>query len=219
VSSVALEAGPGGSLADRAYDALEIKLVTLELQPGAWLREQALVEQIGLGRTPVREAVLRLAGSGILSVLPRKGLLVAPVIRSELQAVIETRRVLERLMVVKAAERATESQRDGLRSVAQRIEASADDLPVFYHLDHELDERLEQCSQNPFLVTALSPLHIHCRRFWYLVRDRLDLALAASLHAALATAVAENDGAGAIRSLNGIIAMLEQQLGGLADIG
>lgn len=207
-----------GSLADQACRALEESLVTLRLAPGALVQEKELAENIGIGRTPVREAVQKLAAIGLLRVLPRKGLMVAPVLRSELAQIIEARRVLERLLVVKAGERADSDQRQALEMLVTHIEQSSEDLATFMRLDRRLDELLEASCGNHYLVQALSPLHAHCRRLWYLHRDQLDLRQSAELHAGLARSVADGDGSGAIRSLNGIIAVLEELVGGLDAI-
>ena len=112
--------GQPGSLAEQAYRLLEAKLVTLELAPGALVAEKDLVDRVGIGRTPVREAIQRLSAEGLLQVLPRKGLVVTPLLRSDLLQIIEVRRVLERLMVVKAAERAGELDAGGLRRTGLR---------------------------------------------------------------------------------------------------
>ncbi|HET6593009.1 MAG: FCD domain-containing protein [Xanthomonadales bacterium] len=208
-------AGPGGGMGQQAYRRLEHLLVTLALAPGALVQESVLCERLQIGRTPVREAVQRMAGHGLLRVLPRKGLLVAPVLRSELNQVLETRRVLERLLVVKASERASIDQRGALELLAASLERARHDLQAFLRLDYRLDELLAAAGGNTFLVRALEPLHIHCRRCWFLRQSSLDAAQAAGLHAALARAVAAQDGSGAIRALNGIIGAMEELVGGL----
>ncbi|HSM68528.1 MAG TPA: FCD domain-containing protein, partial [Xanthomonadales bacterium] len=88
-------------------------------------------------------------------------------------------------------------------------------LERFMHLDRLLDKLLSEACENPYMVSALAPLHAHCRRLWFLQRERLDLSQAAQLHSALAQAVSGADGSGAIRALNGIIAVLEAQVGAL----
>jgi DNA-binding GntR family transcriptional regulator len=193
-------------------------VVTLELAPGALVLERELVAAVDIGRTPVREAIQKMAGHGILEVLPRRGLLVSPVRRSELREVVEARRVLERLQVVKAAERADQDQRDALATLAAHLESAGEDVELFFRLDARLDELLEAACGNRYLVRALAPLHIHCRRLWYLSRPALDLERARWLHAGLARAVAEADGSGAVRALNGIIATLDSLVSGLDSI-
>lgn len=197
------------SMAEQAYHFLEEELVTLKLAPGELVIEKDLVERTGIGRTPVREAIQKLSVEGMLQVLPRKGLMVTPLRRSELLQIIEARRVLERLMVVKAAERATPDQRQALNILAGHLDASSGDLEFFFRLDRRLDELLEAACNNPYLVKALAAMHSQCRRLWYLHRRRLNLALSARLHGGLARAVADGDGAGAIRALDEIITILE----------
>jgi DNA-binding GntR family transcriptional regulator len=203
----------GDSLAGQAYRVLEEHLVTLKLAPGEMVGERDLVDIAGIGRTPVREAIQKLSSQGLLQVLPRKGLMVTPLRRSDLAKIIEARRVMERLMVVKAAERATTDQRQALQMLAGHLEAADKDLEHFFRLDRHLDEMLEDACCNRFLVDALAAMHSQCRRLWYLHRNQLDLPRSSMLHAGLARAVAEGDGAGAIRALDEIIAILK----GLAD--
>jgi len=204
-----------GSLAEQAYSLLEKQLVTLKLAPGQLIGEKDLMEEAGIGRTPVREAIQRLAVEGLLQILPRKGLMVTPLRRSDLTQIIETRRVLERLMVVKAAERATPDQRQALRILASHLESAGNDLGLFFRLDRRLDELLAAACNNRFLVKALTAMHSQCRRLWYLYRQRLDLPRSAQLHGGLARAVADGDGAGAIRALDEIIAILEGLVNGM----
>ena len=203
------------SLAEQAYRLLEEQLVTLKLAPGELVAEKDLMDKAGIGRTPVREAIQRLSVEGLLQVLPRKGLMVTPVRRSDLSQIIEARRVLERLMVVKAAERATPDQRVALKNLASHIEAADNDLEVFFRLDQHLNELLEAACCNRFLVNALTAMHSQCRRLWYLHRGRLNLPRSAQLHGGLARAVAGGDGAGAIRALDEIIAILAALVDGL----
>jgi DNA-binding GntR family transcriptional regulator len=204
-----------GSLAEQAYRHLEEQLVTLKLAPGELIGEKDLVESAGIGRTPVREAIQRLSAEGLLQILPRRGLMVTPLRRSDLTQIIETRRVLERLMVVKAAERATPDQRQALRILAAHLDGAGNDLDVFFRLDQRLDELLELACNNRYLVKALTAMHSQCRRLWYLHRSSLNLPRSAQLHGGLARAVADEDGAGAIRALDEIIAILENLVNGL----
>lgn len=203
------------SLAEQAYRHLEEQLVTLVLAPGELVGEKDLVESAGIGRTPVREAIQRLSAEGLLQVLPRRGLMVTPLRRSDLIQIIEARRVLERLMVVKAAERATPDQRQALLMLAAHLDTAGDDLDVFFRLDQHLDELLEAACNNRYLVQALTAMHSQCRRLWYLHRNDLNLPRSAQLHGGLARAVANQNGAGAIRALDEIITILETLVNGL----
>ncbi len=196
--------------AEQAFDVLENRLVTLDLPPGEPVLEKELAEMIGFGRTPVREAVQRLSAQGLLRVFPRKGLVVTPVERTELAQILEVRRVLERLLVVKAAERASHDQRRALHALAIHLDGLSDDLQLYMRLDRRLDELLAQACGNHYLRSALAPMHTHCRRLWYMNLPRVDLSSAATFHAALARSVVDGDGGGAIRALNGIMTILER---------
>jgi len=215
MNAVAQQFTDQGSLAEQAYCRLEELLVTLQLAPGELIGEKDLIDKAGIGRTPVREAIQRLSAEGLLQVLPRKGLMVTPLRRSDLMQIIETRRVLERLMVVKAAERATPDQRQALQVLASHLDAADQDLEVFFRLDHRLDELLEAACNNRYLIKALTSMHSQCRRLWYLHRHKLNLPRSAQLHGGLARAVADGDGAGAIRALDEIIVILENLVNGL----
>ena len=215
MNAVRMSSPDNASLAEQAYRLLEEQLVTLRLAPGELLAEKDLMDTAGIGRTPVREAIQRLSAEGLLQVLPRKGLMVTPLRRSDLGQIIEARRVLERLLVVKASERATPDQRQALRGLASRIEAADSDLEAFFRLDQRLNELLESACSNPFLVKALTAMHSQCRRLWYLHRRHLPLPRSAQLHGGLARAVAARDSAGAIRAVDEIIAILETLVNGM----
>jgi DNA-binding GntR family transcriptional regulator len=215
MSAVLNQVTGNGSMAEQAYRLLEEQLVTLKFPPGELGADKDLMEKAGLGRTPVREAIQKLSAEGLLQVLPRKGLMVTPLRRSDLVQIVEARRVLERLMVVKAAERATPDQRQALLMLAAHMESSVDDLEGFFRLDRRLDELLAAACKNRYIVNALAAMHSQCRRLWYLYRHRLNLPLSAQLHSGLARAVAEGDGAGAIRALDAIIVILEKLVNGI----
>jgi DNA-binding GntR family transcriptional regulator len=197
------------SLAEQAYRMLEEQIVTLRLHPGELLIEKDLVETTGIGRTPVREAVQRLANEGLIQVLPRKGLMVTSLRRTDLAKALEARKVLERMLVIKAAERATADQRQALRVLAAHIDAAGADLEGFLRLDFRLGELLGAASHNPYLIQGLAAMHSQCRRLWYLHRSQADLLRATRLHGTLARTVAEGSGAGAVRALDEIIAILD----------
>jgi len=98
-----------GTLTDRAYRELEEMIVTLQLSPGTVLSEQALAVRLKIGRTPIREALQRLARDGLVVIMPRRGIMVSEInLRLQLR-LLEVRRELERLMASLAAERASHS--------------------------------------------------------------------------------------------------------------
>jgi len=206
------------SLAQQAYELLEEKLVTLQLPPGALVSEGELIEMTGIGRTPVREAIQRLANQELLQVIPRKGLLVTPVSRTGMLHILETRKPLERLVVHRAALNARDEQRSSLSAIARDMALVHERLDDFLRLDHELDKLVDECANNPFATAALAPFRSHSRRFWYFHRQQVKLVDAITAHATLARLIARRDASGAEKASDATIAVLERLAGGIDRI-
>ncbi len=183
------------SLAEQAYQRIEELIVTLKLAPGTHFSEAELSQQLGIGRTPIREALQRLAADRLITTIPRRGMMVTEINIADHLALLETRRVLDRLIASRAAKRAGRKQRQQLRSLAETITQAAQksDLARFMRLDRQCDQILEAASRNPFAVRACAPLHAHCRRFWYRYQENGDLNESARLHAQVMNAVASGD--------------------------
>jgi DNA-binding GntR family transcriptional regulator len=181
-------------LTGQAYRLLEEQIVTLRIAPGEVLSEYALAEQLGLGRTPIREALQRLAGEGLVVILPRKGILVTETDARKQLLVLEVRRELERLMCRAAAVRATLEQRTRLREIAAGMDhasRSNDDM-AFMRLDRDLNQLIVEAAHNEYAARAMRSLQGLFRRFWYLhYKEAADLPLCARLHAAQARAIAD----------------------------
>ena len=203
------------SLAEQAYQSLEKKLVTLELPPGTQVSEGQLIDLTGFGRTPVREAIQRLAQQELFTVLPRKGLVVTPVSRASMVHVLEARKPLERVVVQRAALNASDSQRSDIAAIARRLTISHDSFEDFLKLDTELDHLLDICAGNPFVSTAVSPLRSHCRRFWYYHRYQMQLSDAISANSKMARLVARREYNGAQKASDGVIAVMERLVAGI----
>jgi DNA-binding GntR family transcriptional regulator len=181
------------SLSERAYRQLEELIVTLRLQPGEVLSEAALAKKLKIGRTPIREALQRLAREGLVLILPRRGILVSDInVKTQLR-LIEVRREIERLMARTGARRASEDERARYREIAQGMDRAAadnDDL-LFMRLDRQLNLLVAHTAQNEFASKSMGLMHGLSRRFWYLhYKEVADLPLAARLHADLARAIA-----------------------------
>jgi len=182
------------TLTDQAYNRLEEKIVTLKLAPGALLSEQALSVELGIGRTPIREALQRLAREGLVLVLPRKAILVTETDPAKQLLVLEVRRELERLLARASAERASVAERARFQAVADGMEAAAearDDI-AFMRLDRELNALLAEAAHNEYAARTMRFLNGHSRRFWYLhYKQAADLPKIARLHADEARAIAK----------------------------
>ena len=114
-------AAPKRRAADIAYDAIETLISTLEMRPGSPVSEAEIVERTGLGRTPVREALLRMVSIGLIVQQPRRGLLVSTIDLADHLDVIQTRRVLECLIAACSARRATAPQRADILRCAEHM--------------------------------------------------------------------------------------------------
>lgn len=181
------------TLTEQAYYRLEEMIVTLKLAPGASLSEQALSAELGIGRTPIREALQRLAREGLVRVLPRKAILVTDTDPRKQLLVLEVRREMERLLARTSAERASPGQRARFQAIADGMEAAAEtnDGIAFMRLDRELNALLVEASHNEYAARSMRFLNGHSRRFWYLhYKQAADLPKVARLHADEARAVA-----------------------------
>ncbi len=199
---------PCASLTDEAYAALEERIVTLEMAPGSDVSEQALCHEIGLGRTPVREALQRLAREGLVAILPRKGIRVTETDASQQMLVLEVRRELERLLSRTAAVRAAQEQRDALREIANGMERAAEtsDDRAFMRLDRAMNLLVMSAAHNEYAAGAMRLINGQSRRFWFQhYRQAADLPLCARLHAAQARAIAGGDVAAAGAELDRLI--------------
>lgn len=188
------------TLTEQAYRLLEEQIVTLRLRPGEFVSEHEVAENLGFGRTPIREALQRLAIEGLVTVLPRKGILVSRTDARNQLKVLEVRSELERLLTRLGAERANEEQRHRFLEVADGMEraAAANDDLAFIRLDREHNLLVAEAAHNDYASRAMRLLHGHSRRFWYLhYQERVDLPLCAFLHATQARAIAQGDSANA----------------------
>ena len=111
---------PTESLAEVAYRAIEEMIVTRRLRPGSMISENQLSEQLGCGRTPIREALQRLKFEGFVEIHPRRGVLVAPIDVVKQLELLEVRRPLECLVVRLAAVRALDRERAEMRRWPRR---------------------------------------------------------------------------------------------------
>lgn len=206
-------AGDTLTLTDKAYQELEERIVTLQLQPGEILSEGQLVEALEIGRTPVREALQRLAREGLVVVMPRRGIAVSEIdIKKQLE-LLKVRRELERLMVRLAAERSRPAEREQFANVAQGMRAAArqaDDV-AFMRLDRELNLLVSTACRNEYAQRAMALTHGLSRRFWYVhYKQVLDLPRCAQLHADLADAIAAGRRGEAAKASDRLIDYIEE---------
>lgn len=213
LESIAKNSVPAPKLraADMAYDAIESMIVTLQLKPGAPVVESDLVEMTGLGRTPLREALMRMTANGLIQQLPRRGLIISDIEAAEHMTLVETRRVIERLIAASAARRASPEQRKVIVACADQmlVAAKRGDLGEYMAADQALDHVMHEACRNPSAVAAVVPLIIKCRRFWYAFRHEGDIEEGARCHMLLAKAIAKGNEEQAIKAAGGLMDYLE----------
>jgi DNA-binding GntR family transcriptional regulator len=212
---------PAPSLTDRAYADLEELIVTLELAPGEAVSEAALSAQLGIGRTPIREALQRLARERLVLILPRRGILVSEInVKSQLR-LLEVRREMERLIARSAAKRATDEERARFVEIAKEFErsAKANDDKAFMRADRAFNELCGAAAHNEFAIGAMSLMHSLSRRFWYIhYKKAADMPLTAKLHADIARAIAQGAGERAAKASDKLLDTIEKFTRDTTDI-
>lgn len=157
------------SAADRAYRDLRALIVSGELRPGEVITEEDLVARLGIGRSPVREAVQRLARQHVMTVFPRRGLAIASLGLEEIQSVFDAREAVEGKIAELAALRRTESEGRQLRALAKslrRAEGSGDS-EHFLDVDQELHHLLATAAKSAFLAESADVLLMLSDWVWH----------------------------------------------------
>jgi DNA-binding GntR family transcriptional regulator len=153
--------GASGSLADRAYLRLREEIIRVALSPGTVLREDELTQRLGVGRTPIREAVQRLHRDGFVTVIPRRGTLVSEINITDLAAIYEVRLHLESWEAGLAAQRMTDQEREEARSLIGELDDLQPDdghEPLLV-LDRRIHRFVYACGKNDYLVETLDRYH------------------------------------------------------------
>ena len=167
--------GGNGLIAERAYAELRSRIVTLRLPPGTLLREDELMRELGIGRTPLREAVKRLALENLVAVQPRSGTFVTGVDAADIIHISEVRAELEAQAAELAAQRMEPELRSRAEAMLERLReleraADADEL---MGLDESIHRLIWDGSHNPYLIETLERYFQLSLRVWYVVLDRV----------------------------------------------
>lgn len=205
--------GQAESLAEKAYVAIRRLIVALELGPGSVINERELVEQLGIGRTPVREALRRLAHEGLVEVYPRRGMFVTDVDVRKLAFVSEVRVALEPEAARLAAERATDPERAELQELLDELDAAGADDHALMALDERIHRAVYRCARNDLLATTLEQYYVLALRIWTIALDRQhELNDAVQGHRALLEAIHDGDGVRAAATMRAHVEDFEQAM-------
>jgi DNA-binding GntR family transcriptional regulator len=182
-------------LSEKAYQLIKEKIITLDLPPSSLINEQSLMDELGLGRTPIREALQRLAMEDLVTIVPRRGAFVSDISITDLQKIFETRIMLEGFCARLAARRATQEQLAQMERTVEELERGGDlDVEMLMDIDSRFHRLLYQAADNDLLADVLERFYDLSLRIWYLVLDRLgDVHDSIAQHRAVVEALRAED--------------------------
>ncbi len=160
--------------AEKAYQIIKEKIITLELPPGSAIHETALAEELQLGRTPIREALKLLQAEQLVTTVPRRGMFVSSISITDLQQIAEVRVQLEGLAARLAAQRASSEELAALENTCHEV-AQAVALPAqeAIHIDRKLHHLIASASHNEYLKTEVDRFYSLSLRLWYVALTRV----------------------------------------------
>jgi DNA-binding GntR family transcriptional regulator len=203
-------------LSEKAYHLIKEKIISLELEPLAVIDEQALMDDLGLGRTPIRESLHRLAAEGLVIIAPRRGMFVAEISITDLQKIFEVRMLLEGFCARLAAARVTEgqiAQMEALLDELSQVPEGDESGPALMSIDEHLHRLMYEAADNEFLADSLDRLHALSMRLWYLVLDRMrDVRESIEEHREIVAMLKAGDGEQAEALVQHHIAQFQQEI-------
>jgi len=204
-------------LSEQAYLRIRDQIVTLSLPPGSVIEEGRLRQELGLGRTPIREALKRLAQEDLVAVIPNRGTFVAGIAITDLAAITEIRVELEGFAFRLAAERATADECSAFRELISELEAIQSDgralgSEALMRVDQRLHQAVYRATHNRFLEDALERYFRLSLRLWHLVLDRVHMEEAVQEHREILEAIVAGDGSLASAAIRRHIIAFEQAI-------
>lgn len=212
-ADAALGEASSESQARQAYRLIEEMIVTLELPPGSKISEVSLSKRLNIGRTPIREALQRLALEGTVRVVPRSGVFVSEIDLADQLGMLEVRRGLENVLAGRAARLASNSLRVEFTTVAKAFDHAEKtrDGADFSAADREFNALVVKAANSKYATHAIGPIEAQTRRFWYLYfKEFGDVQQVSQLHAAIARAIAKGDEPGARKASDALMDYVEQ---------
>lgn len=200
-------------LADRAYRQLEEMIVTLKLAPGSIWSEATICEKIGIGRTPVREALQRLALEQLVEIVPRFGVIVTEILVPEQIMVVEMRRALDPVVATRAARRSSPREKARIAEFRQRLilVAGTGDAEEFLRLHYSMRRFVSNCTRNKFLAASMASIDALSRRFFFVHQTEPEhLERAVALHSDVLQAIVIEDEPAVLASANRLVDHVEE---------
>ncbi len=183
------------SLSQQAYDIIKQKIVSLEMLPGSVIDEGNLQEELGFGRTPIREALKRLSLEKLVVILPRRGMLVSEIGIRDLQQLFELRLPLEILATRLAADRGSEEQWRRMEDALAQLRDGTIENQSLIEIDRTCHEIIYESAANEFLRDTLVTHYALSLRLWYYFLYRIgDMRDALLDHKLILEALQAQDG-------------------------
>ena len=203
---------PSPSLTDHAYALLRNMIVTLELAPGSLVKQDELQTQLGLGRTPIHQALQRLERDEFVNVVPRRGVFVTSVDVMELPVLYESRATLEPYMARMAALRGTDEHWREMRSTLDRhsVDMATEELVA---IDRRCHEIIWEAAGNRFLSRTMDMLYAQSDRLWHMhLIGVTDMGQSLEEHRSMLEVFERGDGEGAAALMDEHIRTLHEQI-------
>jgi len=153
-----------------AYEKIYQKIITLEYKPGQNLEEKQVMSHLSLGRTPVREALLRLMGEKIVESQPGKGFMVPPITLQNTKATFEMMKILETGAANLAVRQDATPFLPEIEKASKDVKAAIETMDVLrlVKANHEFHLHFAQCSHNEYLVRSINEIRSEAKRLSYL---------------------------------------------------
>lgn len=217
-----LESKPRPRKTDVAYERLREMIVTLQIEPGTPIDEAGLMDHLGIGRTPLREAVQRLSHEGFIVHVPRRGSWASPLSILDLGHMVESRRLVEPAAARMAAERINSGQVENIHREIDRAEllASEGNFADCVFLDQRFHSMIADAAGNSSLCRMIERVNQELMRYWYFsfVHVR-DLGLTFCQHREILEMVANGDGVGAEQLMHEHIDLFLSRVQAALDTG
>ena len=200
---------------EQAYALLKDRLTTLQYKPGDYLNTAVLMDDLALGRTPINHALHRLSNEGLVQIIPRKGVLVAPLSIDDALDLIHVRTVNEALCVRLAAAKMTSGELTKIRKLAAQFDTAVEDRDMarIMNCDRLFHEAIAAASRNQVLIEILKVLHARSQRFWAIsLSAEGHLAEVSIEHQAIIAALEEGNAERAEAAANAHVASFRRSL-------
>ncbi|TPN85667.1 GntR family transcriptional regulator [Mesorhizobium sp. CU2] len=206
---------PTKNLTEQAYEQIKEKLISAQYVPGQFLQETQVSSDLGLGRTPVHQALHRLQQEGLVEIIPRKGVLVRSDSLSEIFLALEARALVEPYCAAQCAEKIRDHDLVALKEIYGSYEALRDSANTtkLMELDRQFHVKVAEATGNRLLADFLKSIHERMSRIWFLPLWQFhDFKLTGNEHGSLLAAIVNRDPKAAAEAMSAHIESLRRRI-------